>query len=450
MSESSPIEYAEFEAVDDYPPHLEVIEQAAVRAPKLTQEESNFLLEQGPYIGRLQAARKVLAITMECANNEKTAAFIQEEYVQKLNAEVKTRRSELSLFNATMPPTAFIEPSEPNKPEQPKEPNAALSLVSEGLMEPSIASKTREIEGRDSTGLYLEEISKTPLLDAETEVELSKTIEAGLMAEHLLEQGRIGRRKGGAPMQANQEELEWLAEQGKSAKERFYTSNLRLVVSIARKYGRSQMPMLDLIQEGNIGLDRAVEKFDYTKGYKFSTYATWWVRQAITRGIAQQSRLVRIPVHVHEELNQLASARRALSLTLGHDPEPDDLAAEMGIDVERVMDLLEWGKDHTSLDEPVDDDGETSLGDLMEQKAAPGPDSELLDSEARARLDSLVSLLDGRSADIIRRRYGLIDGRQHKLADIGLHHGISAERVRQLEREALQKLRRVADPDLAG
>ena len=166
-------------------------------------------------------------------------------------------------------------------------------------------SHQREIEGRDSVGLYLDEIARTPLLDAITEVELAKTIEAGLLAEHLLAEGRIGRKKGGAPKWATQEELEWIAEQGRAAVQQFITANLRLVVSIARKYGRSQMPMLDLVQEGNTGLIRAVEKFDYTKGFKFSTYATWWVRQAITRGIAQQARVVRLPVHVVEEINQV-------------------------------------------------------------------------------------------------------------------------------------------------
>jgi len=190
-------------------------------------------------------------------------------------------------------------------------------------------STTREIEGRDSVGLYLDEIARTPLLDAETEVELSKAIEAGLMAQHLLDTGRIGRRKGGAPMTATEEELEWLAEQGRLAVDRFIEANLRLVVSIARKYGRSQMPMLDLIQEGNTGLIRAVEKFDYTKGYKFSTYATWWVRQAITRGIAQQARVVRLPVHVVEELNQVGSARRTLERQLGREPDPQEIATEL-------------------------------------------------------------------------------------------------------------------------
>jgi RNA polymerase primary sigma factor len=298
--------------------------------------------------------------------------------------------------------------------------------------------------------MYLDEIARTPLLDAITEVELSKTIEAGLLAEHLLAEGRVGRKKGGAPKYATAEELEWLAAEGQRAIQRFIEANLRLVVSIARKYGRSQMPMLDLVQEGNTGLIRAVEKFDYAKGYKFSTYATWWVRQAITRGIAQQARVVRLPVHVVEELNQVGAARRTLERQLGHDPEPEEIAGELGMDLDRVLDLLSWGREHVSLDTPVDEDGDTSLGDLIAQETAPGPDSTFLDVESRDRLGHLVELLDDRAADIIRSRYGLVDGRQHKLADIGAKHGISAERVRQLEREALQKLRDLADPDLAA
>ncbi|MBF4160935.1 sigma-70 family RNA polymerase sigma factor [Nocardioides acrostichi] len=311
-------------------------------------------------------------------------------------------------------------------------------------------STTREIEGRDSVGLYLDEIARNSLLDAAAEVELSKTIEAGLYARSLLDQGRVGRAGGGAPSRATREELEWLAEEGEKAVDTFITANLRLVVSIARKYGRAQMPMLDLIQEGNTGLIRAVEKFDYTKGYKFSTYATWWVRQAITRGIAQQARVVRLPVHVVEELNQVGGARRTLERQLGRDPEPEEIATELGMEVDRVLDLLSWGREHVSLDTPVDEDGDTSLGDLMAQETSPGPDLTVLDVESRDRLNALVDRLDARAADIIRSRYGLTDGRQHKLADIGAKHGISAERVRQLEREALQKLRRFADPDLAS
>ena len=310
-------------------------------------------------------------------------------------------------------------------------------------------SRTRN-EGKDSVGMYLSEIARNPLLDAGREVELSKTIEAGLFATQLLAEGRIGRRKGGAPKSATQEELEWLAEQGDLAIGEFTNANLRLVVSIARKYGRAQMPMLDLIQEGNTGLIRAVEKFDYAKGFKFSTYATWWVRQAITRGIAQQARVVRLPVHVVEELNQVTSARRNLERQLGYEPDPREIAEELGMNVNRVIDLLGWGRDHVSLDTPIDDNGDTSLGDLVARETQPGPDSAYLDEESRDRLGGLVDHLGEREAAIIRARYGLVDGRQHKLADIGKQHGISAERVRQLEREALAKLRQIADPDLAA
>ena len=313
------------------------------------------------------------------------------------------------------------------------------------------ATGTRErAEGRDSVGMYLDEISRTPLLDAEREVALSKSIEAGLFAAQLLAEGRVGRRKGGAPKSASEEELQWMVDEGDRAIQEFITANLRLVVSIARKYGRAQMPLLDLVQEGNTGLIRAVEKFDYLKGFKFSTYATWWVRQAITRGIAQQARVVRLPVHVVEELNQVGAARRNLECQLGYDPDPSEIAEELGMSVERVVDLLAWGRDHVSLDTPVDEDGDTSLGDLVARETLPGPDLTVLDTESRDRLSGLVDHLGEREADIIRARYGLLDGRQHKLADIGKRHGISAERVRQLEREALARLRQIADPDLAA
>jgi RNA polymerase primary sigma factor len=305
-------------------------------------------------------------------------------------------------------------------------------------------------EGRDSVGMYLDEIARTPLLDAAREVELSKAIEAGLLAEHLLAEGRVGRRKGGAPGGATKAELEWIAADGQRALQEFINANLRLVVSIARKYGRSQMPLLDLVQEGNTGLIRAVEKFDYAKGFKFSTYATWWIRQAITRGIAQQGRVVRLPVHVVEELNQVGAARRTLERTLGREPEPSEIAEELDMDVDRVLDLVSWGRDHVSLDTPVDDEGDTSLGDLVARETTPGPDVTFLDVESRDRLTAMIDKLGEREADIIKARYGLLDGRQHKLADIGARHGISAERVRQLEREALSRLRRLVDPDLAA
>ncbi|MBB1484936.1 sigma-70 family RNA polymerase sigma factor [Tessaracoccus sp. MC1865] len=294
---------------------------------------------------------------------------------------------------------------------------------------------TEGIEGKDSVGLYLDAIAKTPLLSAVEEVELARAIEAGLYAQKILD-GEID-----TTVEATEDELIELAAEGERTVQRFVKANLRLVVSVARRYGRAQMPLLDLVQEGNTGLIRAVEKFDYAKGFKFSTYATWWVRQAISRGIAQQSRIVRLPVHVAEQVNQVSATRRNLERELGRDPEITEIAAELGLEESRIVDLLRYSRDHVSLDAPVEADGDTALGDLIARETAPGPDEMVLDAEERARLEGMLSDLDERSQDVVRRRYGLLDGRQAKLADIGSHWGITAERVRQIERAALATMR---------
>ncbi len=291
------------------------------------------------------------------------------------------------------------------------------------------------IDGKDAVGLYLDSIAKTPLLSAEEEVQLATIIEAGVFAQAVLD-GEVE-----SSTEATREELQLIADEGEASMQHFVRANLRLVVSVARKYGRSQMPLLDLVQEGNTGLIRAVEKFDYTKGFKFSTYATWWVRQSISRGIAQQGRIVRLPVHVAEQVNQVSAVRRNLELTLGREPEVEEIAEELGIEPEKVIDLIGYSRDHISLDAPVEEDGDTSLGDLIARETAPGPDEVVLSHEERDRLDSMFEALDARSADVVRRRYGLADGRQAKLADIGAVWGITAERVRQIERAALQTLR---------
>ena len=298
---------------------------------------------------------------------------------------------------------------------------------------------TEGIDGKDAVGLYLDAIAKTALLTAIEEVELARTIEAGLFAERVL------RGHETVSLAATDEELREIVEEGNRAMQRFVQANLRLVVSVARKYGRAQMPLLDLVQEGNTGLIRAVEKFDYTKGFKFSTYATWWVRQAISRGIAQQGRIVRLPVHVAEQVNQVSAVRRNLERQLGREPELIEIADELGLKEEQVIDLLRLARDHVSLDAPIEEDGDTALGDLLARELSPGPDEMVLDAEDRARLDGMLSTLDDRSADVVRRRYGLLDGRQAKLADIAAVWGITAERVRQIERHAIAKLRSTHD-----
>ncbi|WP_203566587.1 sigma-70 family RNA polymerase sigma factor [Aestuariimicrobium ganziense] len=291
------------------------------------------------------------------------------------------------------------------------------------------------IEGKDAVGLYLDEIARTPLLTAVEEVELARRIEAGLFARAILD-GTVERT-----VEATDAELLTLAEDGDRAVQHFIKANLRLVVSVVRKYHRAPMPMLDMIQEGNTGLIRAVEKFDYAKGFKFSTYATWWVRQSISRGIAQQGRIVRLPVHVAEQVNQVAAARRQLERTLGREPEVAEIAAELELDVDKVVELIRFSREHVSLDAPVDDDGGTALGDLLARDTTPGPDDLVVEAANHGLLEGMLTELDERSADVVRRRYGLIDGRQAKLADIGAVWGITAERVRQIERNALAQLR---------
>jgi RNA polymerase sigma factor (sigma-70 family) len=302
----------------------------------------------------------------------------------------------------------------------------------------AVQIRTDEVaEERDLVGVYLHEISRTPLLDAAAEVTLAKAVEAGLYAEHLLAQGEL-------PSGMSRDELERLVADGEQAKDQFIRANLRLVVSIARRYVRSGMPMLDLIQEGNTGLVRAVEKFDYVRGYKFSTYATWWIRQAISRAIAQQERTVRLPVHLVEDVNRMRSAARQYTREHGSDPEPEQLAEALQVPVERVLELIRWSQDTVSLDTPVGDDGDTNLGDLVADSDAPSPEDLVLAAMERTRIEGLLNHLDDRSAGIMRARYGLEDGREHSLTEVATRFSLSRERIRQLEIQALGRLRELA------
>lgn len=304
-------------------------------------------------------------------------------------------------------------------------------------METMVIRTDEVAEERDLVGVYLHEISRTPLLDAAKEVDLSKAIEAGLYAAHLLTEEPL-------PVGVQRDELEQLVAEGERAKDLFIRANLRLVVSIARRYVRSGMPMLDLIQEGNTGLVRAVEKFDYERGYKFSTYATWWIRQAISRAIAQQERTVRLPVHLVEDVNRMRNVIRQLTREMGADPLPEQVADALGVSVERVNELKRWSQDTVSLDTPVGDDGDTNLGDLVADSDEPSPEEVVLSGLERQRIESLLNHLDDRSAGIMRARYGLEDGREHSLTEVASRFSLSRERIRQLEIQALGRLRELA------
>ncbi|MGW7270292.1 sigma-70 family RNA polymerase sigma factor [Streptomyces sp. Je 1-332] len=305
----------------------------------------------------------------------------------------------------------------------------------------SVRAVGGEIADRDLVGMYLDEIARTPLLDAAKEVELSQIIEAGVYARKIID-GDVEDSVPGAS--ASREELEALVADGERAKDVFIRSNLRLVVAVARRYPRSGLPLLDLIQEGNAGLVRAVEKFDYAKGFKFSTYATWWIRQAITRSIADQSRTIRLPVHLVEELGRIRRVMREFNRKNGRDPEPEEVAAELDTTPARVTDVLDWARDPVSLNMGVDDNGDTQFGDLLEDTSAVSPEQSVLTLLRSEELDDLIGRLDQRTASIIKMRYGIEDGRERTLTEVGKQHGLTRERIRQIEKHALLELKKLA------
>jgi RNA polymerase nonessential primary-like sigma factor len=286
----------------------------------------------------------------------------------------------------------------------------------------------------DLVRVYLNGIGRTALLTAADEVELAKRIEAGVFAQHMLETStRLSPTR--------RSELSALVRDGKIAKNHLLEANLRLVVSLAKRYTGRGMPLLDLIQEGNLGLIRAVEKFDYTKGFKFSTYATWWIRQAITRGMADQGRTIRLPVHLVEQVNKLARIKRDLHQQLGREATNEELARESGLTPEKVADLLDHARDPVSLDMPVGAEEDAPLGDFIEDSDATDAESAVISGLLQDDLRRVLATLDQREQAVIRLRYGLEDGQPRTLDQIGKRFGLSRERVRQIEREVMSKLR---------
>jgi RNA polymerase primary sigma factor len=282
---------------------------------------------------------------------------------------------------------------------------------------------------------YLKQIGKVPLLNAEQEVELAKRIEAGLFAEEKLAQGT------GAMTPDQRLDMEWIAEDGRRAKNHLLEANLRLVVSLAKRYTGRGMLFLDLIQEGNLGLIRAVEKFDYTKGYKFSTYATWWIRQAITRAMADQARTIRIPVHMVEVINKLARVQRQMLQDLGREPTPEELAAELDMTPEKVIEVQKYGREPISLHTPLGEDGDSEFGDLIEDSEAIQPGEAVSFTLLQEQLHSVLDTLSEREAGVVSMRFGLTDGQPKTLDEIGKVYGVTRERIRQIESKTMSKLR---------
>jgi RNA polymerase primary sigma factor len=333
-----------------------------------------------------------------------------------------------------------VEDDEAGQRELPNAPRKSGDFVwdeeeSEALRQ---ARKDAELTASaDSVRAYLKQIGKVALLNAEEEVELAKRIEAGLYAAERLR--KISDNDKSAPQMRR--DLRWIVRDGERAKNHLLEANLRLVVSLAKRYTGRGMAFLDLIQEGNLGLIRAVEKFDYTKGYKFSTYATWWIRQAITRAMADQARTIRIPVHMVEVINKLGRIQRELLQDLGREPTPEELAKEMDITPEKVLEIQQYAREPISLDQTIGDEGDSQLGDFIEDSEAVVAVDAVSFTLLQDQLQSVLATLSEREAGVVRLRFGLTDGQPRTLDEIGQVYGVTRERIRQIESKTMSKLR---------
>jgi RNA polymerase primary sigma factor len=353
-------------------------------------------------------------------------------------------------------PSAEAEPGTPAPADQPELGTGQGSVGAAACRAPKAAGEESQdeplVSGDDDEDLpaarviaagatadpvkdYLKQIGTVPLLNARQEVELAKRIEAGLFADHKLADGSGMLRPGQSI------DLERVAEDGRRAKNHLVEANLRLVVSLARRYAGRGVLFLDLIQEGNIGLIRGVEKFDYTKGYKFSTYATWWIRQAITRAMTDQARTIRIPVHMVEAISKLARVQRQMLQDLRREPTPEELAAELDMTPEKVIEVQKYGREPISLHTPLGEDGDSELGDLIEDSEAIQPSEAVSFTLLQEQLHSVLGTLSEREAGVVSMRFGLTNGQPKTLDEIGKVYGVTRERIRQIESKAMSKLR---------
>jgi RNA polymerase primary sigma factor len=340
-------------------------------------------------------------------------------------------------------PAAAAGASDDDEDEETAKPAAAEPLPTGAIVitssdEDDVPVYSAQITGAtaDPVKDYLKQIGKVPLLNAAEEVELAMRIEAGLFAEEKLSQMSAAEKTGQLGL-----DLQWVARDGQRAKSHLLGANLRLVVSLAKRYTGRGMQFLDLIQEGNLGLIRAVEKFDYTKGFKFSTYATWWIRQAITRAMADQARTIRIPVHMVEVINKLARVQRQMLQDLGREPTPEELSRELDMTPEKVIEVQKYGREPISLHTPLGEDGDSEFGDLIEDTDAVVPADAVGFTMLQRQLESLLDSLSEREAGVIRMRFGLGDGQPKTLDQIGDTFGVTRERIRQIESKTMAKLR---------
>jgi RNA polymerase primary sigma factor len=292
------------------------------------------------------------------------------------------------------------------------------------------------IDTDDTIGLYLKEVGRVPLLTAIEEVELAQRIERGRLAREELAKGNVSIRR--------RQELQRLIEDGWAAREHLITANSRLVISVAKKYMGRGVPFLDLIQEGNIGLIRAAKKFDYRRGHKFSTYATWWIRQAVTRAIADQGRTIRVPVHMGDQINKLLRVQHQLTQRLGRDPSVEELAGALDVTPQKVENMIQVARRPLSLETPTDDEEDSVLGDFIQDEEVPAPDETATYNLLREHLESVLNSLPPREVRILQLRYGLLDGQAYTLEEVGRKMGVTRERVRQIEAQALSRLRHPA------
>ena len=336
-----------------------------------------------------------------------------------------------ALLSAGIPFVEDVTTAEPSEDELAAE-EAETESEEEGD-ELAIEDYLANIDTDDTIGLYLKEVSRVPLLTAQEEVELAQRIERGRMAREELAKGKVSQRR--------RTELRRLIEDGWAAREHLITANSRLVISVAKKYMGRGVPFLDLIQEGNIGLIRATKKFDYRRGHKFSTYATWWIRQAVTRAIADQGRTIRVPVHMGDQINKLLRVQHQLTQRLGREPSVEELADALEVPPKKVENMIQVARRPLSLETPTDDEEDSVLGDFIEDDEAPPPDDTATYNLLREHLGEVMNGLPPREVRILQLRYGLLDGQAYTLEEVGRKMGVTRERVRQIEAQALSRLR---------